>query len=1032
MWLCLLLWYALVYADYAHSTALPSTLNPPLPLTTHKLSKAYRESETYEPSVVTGLSSNGETRHFHNKLHKSLPIVVPDEIDGKSRIGYEKDIMLVLPVKPNTNDTDDLQMWYTQKPITAIVDDRGVSKPEHRADYDVFEDFKVEEERHPYTNFLVKKMSSKPQKSPLDYGYPESFKFVEDLNGLPSNHKPEWASTDVTDLTSSSSVLSTTQLTTAAAGPTRNNPFEMFESVKPLEINKFLSPSMIASMPESEEVTTEVKPVTESHIHTVPKRPSKQPTKKPQKTKLTTEATTTEFTQPDGSFGSQPAQVDPEQVYTAVRYTTLLKQTNKEFLPSFSHKNKPISVPSFHYQNVPTTTTSSPTTTTPTTTTTTTTTTEAVTTPKSIPTTTTPPTTTTRRTTPLFTTSPRRSTTTTYAPPSTTTTPTTTTTTTTTPSTTTTTTTTTTFAPSSLNDIAVYNVTEDVDDDPLVSESLDSIPSQNLSDFQFQINHFEPPKDVDFFKPDTPPTETEPFKELNPNIPQDMLTNDMKNMLVALGILKSDQISTTSTTEKPFIRKEPVTPSVDADSYTSFKKIPDSKQPDKTGISDDMKDLLASFGLLPKKKTDNDTSANRISRQQNLTELNFDDLEIHTTSPFNFTDSEISSPASSGPQSSADLEADVADFFDNDKPITEKAKPIADVVKPLNLNSEMFPDDMKDTLETLGFLKQRSPKSAHVFQPTSQLEKLNQDDAAKKITDVLRTIKSLSVKTETNNITAEELEKQLQTITNTLESDSFNEVNDTLLLDILSNDTNLKLIESIDNMTSKFRPANKTWPVAEAATTTDVRVIPKFKTYSSTTTTEKVIQTIRPLDSNRLQPEMIPPNPLSTEELLQLYEMGKNEIKRQQPNTTSSSETSDVPSSTITSSIDDTSIPGANTEVFGTNTDQPNVLETSSASSTTSTSTSSTTTTTTAADDSKGSANNNAPIPDLADSFGGGGVASEEPSADDLPTPKPNGLYFYLDWNTFLNVGEEDKRPIRIRFAPRAGNARNFLPITVP
>lgn len=1020
MWLCLFLWYALVYAECLHAAAPPSKFNQPLPLTTRKLSKAYRESENYEPSVVTGLS-NGETKHFHNKLHKSLPIVVPDEIDSKSRIGYEKDIMLVLPVKPNSSDSD-LQMWYTQKPITAIVDDQGVSKPEQRADYDVYEDTKLAEDRHPYTNFLVKKMSSKPQKSPLDYGYPESFKFVEDLNGLPSNHKPEWASTDVTDLTSSSSAQTTTQLTTASASSTRNNPFEMFESVKPLEINKFLSPSMIASMPESEETTTEVKNVTESHIHSIPKRPPKQPTKKPQKIKLTTEPTTTEFTQPDASsFSPQVPQIDPEQVYTAVRYTTLLKQTNKEFLPTFSHKPKPTSVTSTQYQASPTTTTS-----TTSTTTTTTTTTEAPTTPRNIPTTTNvPTTTTTRKPTPLFTTTLRRVIITTTTPPSTTTS--------TTPPTVATTTSSTT-ASSSFNDIAVYNVTEDVDDDPLLSESLDGLPSQNFSDFQLQINHFEPPKDVDFFKPDRPSTEAEPFKEINPNISSDMLTNDMKNMLIALGIIKSDQISTTSTTEKPIIRNELVTPNYDTNSYTSFKKIPtmDAKQPDRPGISDDMKDLLASFGLLPKKKSENETLGNRISRQQNLTEVNLDDLEIHTTSPFNFTDSETSSSeisVSNSSQSNADLESDISDFFDNDKPITSKNKPVVSSDKPMTLNSEMFPDDMKNTLETLGFLKQsslhnRSPKSAHVFQPTSQLEKLNQDDAAKKITDVLRTIKSLSVKTEANNITAEELEKQLENITSTLESDSFNEVNDTLLLDILSSDSNLRLIESIDNMTSKFRPANKTWPVP--AETTTIKMQPKFKI--TTTSTEKVIQTIRPLDTNKLQPEMKPPNPLSTDELLQLYEMGKNEIKRQQPNITSSSEIPDVGSTTITSSIDDTSIPGANTEIFNINTDQPNILELSSTTSTTTSSS----TSSEVSNDTKASANNNAPISALVDSFGGGGVASEEPTADDLPTPKPNGLYFYLDWNTFLNVGEEDKRPIRIRFAPRAGNARNFLPITVP
>lgn len=72
-------------------------------------------------------------------------------------------------------------------------------------------------------------------------------------------------------------------------------------------------------------------------------------------------------------------------------------------------------------------------------------------------------------------------------------------------------------------------------------------------------------------------------------------------------------------------------------------------------------------------------------------------------------------------------------------------------------------------------------------------------------------------------------------------------------------------------------------------------------------------------------------------------------------------------------------------------------------------------------------------LSDLAESFGGGETASEEPAAEALPTPRPNGLYFYVDWNTFLNVGSEDtKNRVNLRFAPKVGNPRLFLPVSVP
>jgi hypothetical protein len=114
------------------------------------------------------------------------------------------------------------------------------------------------------------------------------------------------------------------------------------------------------------------------------------------------------------------------------------------------------------------------------------------------------------------------------------------------------------------------------------------------------------------------------------------------------------------------------------------------------------------------------------------------------------------------------------------------------------------------------------------------------------------------------------------------------------------------------------------------------------------------------------------PDPLSLEELLLVQDDSKNEVKRQQPTN-------------------------------GTSTEETHKEEGPS-------------------------------LTDLAASFGGGDAATDEVSVDDaLPTKKPNGLYFLLDWNTFLDVGEEgSSRRVNLRFNPRLGNSRAFLPVTVP
>ena len=65
----------------------------------------------------------------------------------------------------------------------------------------------------------------------------------------------------------------------------------------------------------------------------------------------------------------------------------------------------------------------------------------------------------------------------------------------------------------------------------------------------------------------------------------------------------------------------------------------------------------------------------------------------------------------------------------------------------------------------------------------------------------------------------------------------------------------------------------------------------------------------------------------------------------------------------------------------------------------------------------------------LEDSFPdlGADPVTEEP----LPPPRRNGFYFLADWNSFLEVGEEPNKVI-IRFDPKVGDPSRFIPVTVP
>lgn len=67
---------------------------------------------------------------------------------------------------------------------------------------------------------------------------------------------------------------------------------------------------------------------------------------------------------------------------------------------------------------------------------------------------------------------------------------------------------------------------------------------------------------------------------------------------------------------------------------------------------------------------------------------------------------------------------------------------------------------------------------------------------------------------------------------------------------------------------------------------------------------------------------------------------------------------------------------------------------------------------------------------DLSGSFGGNDgldPVSEEP----LPPPRKNGFYFFSDWNSFLEVGEDPDKVV-VRFDPKIGDPSQFVKVKTP
>ncbi|XP_034942877.1 uncharacterized protein [Chelonus insularis] len=176
------------------------------------------------------------------------------------------------------------------------------------------------------------------------------------------------------------------------------------------------------------------------------------------------------------------------------------------------------------------------------------------------------------------------------------------------------------------------------------------------------------------------------------------------------------------------------------------------------------------------------------------------------------------------------------------------------------------------------------------------------------------------------------------------------------------------------------------------------------------------------------------PDLLSLEEIIKIYHDDlKNEVKRQNKadadedkkngSLASSVTTADV--TTLETSMDDTfsstNIPNTVNQTSNLKITDSDAVETH-----TDTDIKSIDTDTTTTESSLSTEDTN--ISDLADSFGGS-TAEPDPA---LPAPRKSGLYFLLDWNSFLEVGEEGKDRVNLRLAPKVGDRSRFIPVVIP
>ncbi|XP_076763084.1 uncharacterized protein LOC143430616 [Xylocopa sonorina] len=170
------------------------------------------------------------------------------------------------------------------------------------------------------------------------------------------------------------------------------------------------------------------------------------------------------------------------------------------------------------------------------------------------------------------------------------------------------------------------------------------------------------------------------------------------------------------------------------------------------------------------------------------------------------------------------------------------------------------------------------------------------------------------------------------------------------------------------------------------------------------------------------------PDPMKFEEIDFYNEGNRNDVKRQkeEQQETSTADTTEqtalapTATPTTTESTETTTLNALTTDSARAASGQGDTVATTSLEDSSTSTTPPTTTTPSTTTSSN--------LMALEESFGG---TTKQPDTS-LPPKRKNGLYFLVDWNSFLEVGEEDKEKINLRFQPKAGDRTRFLPVTVP
>ncbi|RZF47735.1 hypothetical protein LSTR_LSTR005999 [Laodelphax striatellus] len=562
-------------------------------------------------------------------------------------------------------------------------------------------------------------------------------------------------------------------------------------------------------------------------------------------------------------------------------------------------------------------------------------------------------------------------------------------------------------------------------------------------DDQVMFSGWKPAVAASFNKPEkkhkiTTTTTTTPMPMPDISVAAENLPTDMKKILGSLGLMPGEADNTQkyqNSMEKPTIPTSPIdfkplNPVIDPSSYVSFKRIPDKVQNSNKGgsvMDNDMKQILASFGLMSE-------SGNNYNRRGKM------------------LDEEGSEGRMMGDSDSDEQ----GESYENVKKKSHANFTLEDI------NTDALSDEMKDMLADLGVLKGSNSKrrngKGHIFNPVTQSALLENPEQAERISKVLIDIKKLSEDNKTHQLNPEEIRAHLYNITAAVLSSSEDEDGDKKInanpgLNSISNgwnsqeagDEEIKFggdqtfdgYEPDEEELLRIQNNHKFGSSDDIGSAPSSSFFPEKEDDDSISTTRYLGIFNKSLQSMNGQPD-----PLSNEELHQLQDSFKNEVKRQQPDNATSTTSEASVDTTSEETVTTSEAPESSSRSAESSSSPAELSSSSEESSSSPVESSSSTTeasTTVSEEPSSSSAEDSVPaeaneptmtpstttadssnIRDLEESFGG-----------DTPTQRPNGLYFLLDWNSFLRVGQ-DNRTVNLSFSPKVGDPRNFIQVNVP